>query len=253
MPQCEQLTVQALSRILRKCQALLLLDVSHTHISNASICSLACYSPTPRWLSLVYCCGYTEKGLRYLEACHGCCRHGHLDLSGCVQISFNGYSSVASCCSELRTLILNDLPTLTDSCLSLTDISSQFLARASQFLHYLDISGCVQLSNRSVKLFQNCRNRLRMLIMLYCTGISRTAVLAIRPQLVECIYSNNFPPPWFHTDDTADQLEDTGTSSHLKSIYTRVHTRFNAWTTSYINSFLHTSKHCCHKSPPLTI
>uniref|UniRef100_A0A8C4QDZ9 F-box/LRR-repeat protein 15-like leucin rich repeat domain-containing protein n=1 Tax=Eptatretus burgeri TaxID=7764 RepID=A0A8C4QDZ9_EPTBU len=408
---------QVLSKILRKCQAIILLDVSYTRISNASICSLARHSSTLRWLSLAYCCSFTEKGLYYLEACHGCCRLSHLDLSGCVQISFNGYSSMASCCSELRTLILNDLPTLTDSCLSvlsennhnlqklsvvdcptltdiafeavamcinlnmlkiegnsnltettlralsqncgrlkhmrikncaqvnntslgflsslhnltvlnlsqcprvgesgikslaegncgpklrelnlsscslvgdrslqklaqrcccllylnlsycnsitnegleylsglpslisldltaanvqdqglislgfidmlqqlslsentaitdkgiqLTDISSQFLARTSQFLHYLNISGCLQLSNRSVKIFQNCGNHLRVLIMLYCTGISRKAALAISPQLVECIYSNDFPPPWFHTDDTVDQLGDTDPS-----------------------------------------
>uniref|UniRef100_A0A8C4QER3 F-box/LRR-repeat protein 15-like leucin rich repeat domain-containing protein n=1 Tax=Eptatretus burgeri TaxID=7764 RepID=A0A8C4QER3_EPTBU len=185
---------QVLSKILRKCQAIILLDVSYTRISNASICSLARHSSTLRWLSLAYCCSFTEKGLYYLEACHGCCRLSHLDLSGCVQISFNGYSSMASCCSELRTLILNDLPTLTDSCLSvlsennhnlqklsvvdcptLTDIAFEAVAMCIN-LNMLKIEGNSNLTETTLRaLSQNC-GRLKHMRIKNCAQVNNTSL-----------------------------------------------------------------------------
>lgn len=57
--------------------------------------------------------------------------------------------------------------------LQITDVGIQFLAAVCNYLHYLDISGCIYITDKALRcLWKGC-TQLRILKMLYCTSITR--------------------------------------------------------------------------------
>ena len=61
---------------------------------------------------------FTDGGLGYFTAsCVGARRLEHLNMSGCVQISLDGFSHLAACCSKLKSLTLDHNEALTDQVL----------------------------------------------------------------------------------------------------------------------------------------
>uniref|UniRef100_A0A673LF04 F-box/LRR-repeat protein 15-like leucin rich repeat domain-containing protein n=1 Tax=Sinocyclocheilus rhinocerous TaxID=307959 RepID=A0A673LF04_9TELE len=102
--------------ILEGCSSLLQLNLAFTHITNATIRVLSSCCLTLRSRSLTYCTSFSDKGLQYRSTGKGCHRLTYLDLSGCSQISVDGFTYVAEACSSLQQIVLDDLPTMTDTC-----------------------------------------------------------------------------------------------------------------------------------------
>ncbi|XDV52965.1 hypothetical protein PO909_021596 [Leuciscus waleckii] len=116
LSECQNVNDENMKMILEGCHSLLYLNLAFTHITNGTIRVLSRCCVTLRSLNLAHCMGFSDKGLQYLTTGKGCHRLSHLDLSGCSQISVDGFTYVAEACSSLQQIVLDDLPTLTDTC-----------------------------------------------------------------------------------------------------------------------------------------
>ncbi|KAF4095082.1 hypothetical protein G5714_024160 [Onychostoma macrolepis] len=116
LSECPHLNDENMKVILEGCRSLLHLNLAFTHITNATVRVLSRCCLTLRSLSLAYCRCFSDKGLQYLTTGKGCHRLTYLDLSGCSQISVDGFTYVAEACSSLQQIVLDNLPTLTDIC-----------------------------------------------------------------------------------------------------------------------------------------
>uniref|UniRef100_A0A8C1FLV4 F-box and leucine-rich repeat protein 13 n=1 Tax=Cyprinus carpio carpio TaxID=630221 RepID=A0A8C1FLV4_CYPCA len=115
LSECSHLNDENMKLILEGCRSLLHLNLAFTHITNATIRVLSRYK-LMFLTSLAYCTSFSDKGLQYLSTGKGCHRLTYLDLSGCSQISVDGFTYVAEACSTLQQIVLDNLPTLTDIC-----------------------------------------------------------------------------------------------------------------------------------------
>ncbi|TNN70880.1 F-box/LRR-repeat protein 13 [Liparis tanakae] len=52
----------------------------------------------------------------YLATGKGCHNLVHLNLSGCTQMTVNGFRYISAGCRSLKDIVINDMPTLSDSC-----------------------------------------------------------------------------------------------------------------------------------------
>ena len=66
-------------------------------------------------LSLAHCLHFTSKGLRSIPHGKGCRRLVYLDLSGCSKLTAEGLKYVGTGCPILNTVILDDIPSLSDA------------------------------------------------------------------------------------------------------------------------------------------
>ncbi|XP_006775010.1 PREDICTED: F-box/LRR-repeat protein 13 [Myotis davidii] len=114
---CSTLTDESMKHISECCPGILYLNLSYTAITNRTMRLLPRHFHNLQNLSLAYCRKFTDKGLRYLNLGHGCHKLIYLDLSGCTQISVQGFRNIANSCTGIMHLIINDMPTLTDNCL----------------------------------------------------------------------------------------------------------------------------------------
>ncbi|TMS05691.1 Dynein regulatory complex subunit 6 [Larimichthys crocea] len=69
-----------------------------------------------QYLSLAYCYRFTDKGFMYLTTGKGCHNLFHLNLSGCTQMTVDGFRYISAGCPSLKEIVINDMPTLSDSC-----------------------------------------------------------------------------------------------------------------------------------------
>ncbi|XP_054420324.1 F-box and leucine-rich repeat protein 13 [Pteronotus mesoamericanus] len=113
---CPTLTDESMRYISEGCPGVLYLNLSNTTITNRTMRLLPRHFPNLQNLSLAYCRKFTDKGLRYLNLGNGCHKLIYLDLSGCTQISVQGFRDIANSCTGIMHLTINDMPTLTDSC-----------------------------------------------------------------------------------------------------------------------------------------
>uniref|UniRef100_A0A8C3X757 F-box and leucine rich repeat protein 13 n=1 Tax=Catagonus wagneri TaxID=51154 RepID=A0A8C3X757_9CETA len=113
---CPTLTDESMRFISESCPGVLYLNLSNTAITNRTMRLLPRYFHNLQNLSLAYCRKFTDKGLRYLNLGNGCHKLIYLDLSGCTQISVQGFRNIANSCSGIMHLTINDMPTLTDNC-----------------------------------------------------------------------------------------------------------------------------------------
>ncbi|XP_048952596.1 dynein regulatory complex subunit 6 isoform X9 [Canis lupus dingo] len=113
---CPTLTDESMRYISEGCAGVLYLNLSNTTVTNRTMRLLPRYFPNLQNLSLAYCRKFTDKGLRYLNLGNGCHKLIYLDLSGCTQISVQGFRNIANSCTGIMHLTINDMPTLTDNC-----------------------------------------------------------------------------------------------------------------------------------------
>ncbi|XP_042128840.1 F-box and leucine-rich repeat protein 13 isoform X3 [Peromyscus maniculatus bairdii] len=113
---CQSLTDESMRHISEGCPGVLYLNLSNTTITNRTMRLLPRYFHNLQNLSLAYCRKFTDKGLQYLNLGNGCHKLIYLDLSGCTQISVQGFRNIASSCTGIMHLTINDMPTLTDNC-----------------------------------------------------------------------------------------------------------------------------------------
>ncbi|XP_053114455.1 dynein regulatory complex subunit 6 isoform X3 [Hemicordylus capensis] len=115
--ECQGLNDELMRLVSEGCPALLYLNLSHTDITNGTLRLLSRGFPNLQYLSLAYCRKFTDKGLQYLSSGRGCHKLIYLDISGCLQISVEGFRNIAKSCSGVQHLTINEMPTLTDRCI----------------------------------------------------------------------------------------------------------------------------------------
>ncbi|XP_056429458.1 dynein regulatory complex subunit 6 isoform X1 [Hyla sarda] len=118
LSECRNVNEEAIKVICEGCPALLYLNLSHTEITNTTIRAMSRYLLNLQYLSVAYSRKFTDKGLQYLGSGKGCHKIIYLDLSGCTQISVDGFRYLADGCSSLQHLKINDMFTLTDNCIT---------------------------------------------------------------------------------------------------------------------------------------
>nr|XP_055049052.1 dynein regulatory complex subunit 6 [Misgurnus anguillicaudatus] len=116
LSECPNVNDEIMKKILEGCPSLLHVNLACTSITNATMKVLSRCCLTLRSLNLSYCTNFSDEGLQYLITAKGCHRLTQLDLSGCSQITVDGFRHVADACGSLQQIGLNDLPNLTDVC-----------------------------------------------------------------------------------------------------------------------------------------
>ncbi|XP_020382750.2 dynein regulatory complex subunit 6 [Rhincodon typus] len=104
--------------VVEMCTSLLYLNLAYTTISDGTLRSLSKFGLNLQYLSLAYSKKFTNKGLNYLATGKGCHKLVYLDISGCTQISVRGFRSLGIGCSDIEHLVINDMATLTNSCIT---------------------------------------------------------------------------------------------------------------------------------------
>ncbi|KAM9352391.1 F-box and leucine-rich repeat protein 13 [Symphorus nematophorus] len=114
--ECFNVTDVMVQRIVEGCPCLLYLNLSCTLITNKTLRELSRNCLNLQYLSLAYCHRFTDKGLMYLSTGKGCHNLIHLNLSGCTQMTVNGFRYISAGCPSLKEIVIDDMPTLSDSC-----------------------------------------------------------------------------------------------------------------------------------------
>ncbi|XP_038597415.1 dynein regulatory complex subunit 6 isoform X2 [Tachyglossus aculeatus] len=148
--ECQGLNDESMRLISEGCQGLLYLNLAYTDITNGTIRLLARSFPHLQYLSLAFCRRFTDHGLRYLASGRGCSRLSYLDLSGCVQITVQGFEYIGAKCRIIQHLTINDLPTLSDSCV-------KALAGNCQQITSLILSGTPALTDVAFQALSECK------------------------------------------------------------------------------------------------
>ncbi|XP_051807462.1 dynein regulatory complex subunit 6 isoform X1 [Acanthochromis polyacanthus] len=115
--ECFNVTDMLVQKIVEGCPCLLYLNLSYTLVTNKTLRELSRSCLSLQYLSLAYCYKFTDKGFLYLTTGKGWRNLIHLDLSGCTQMTVNGFRYIADGCPALKEIVINDMPTLSDSCI----------------------------------------------------------------------------------------------------------------------------------------
>ncbi|XP_070611229.1 F-box and leucine-rich repeat protein 13 isoform X2 [Erythrolamprus reginae] len=131
------------------CSALIRLDLSNTDVSNGTLRLLPGCFPNLQFLSLAYCRNFTDKGLQYLGNGRGCHKLLHLDISGCLQLTVDGFRNIGNSCSRIQYLTIKEMPTLTDRCI-------QALVAKCQRIESVEFNECPHVSDIGVQALKTC-------------------------------------------------------------------------------------------------
>ncbi|XP_062839608.1 F-box and leucine-rich repeat protein 13 isoform X2 [Anolis carolinensis] len=127
--ECQSLNDELMRLVSEGCPTLLYLNLSHTDITNGTLRLLPRGFPNLQYLSLAHCRKFTDKGLHYLGSGRGCHKLIYLDISGCLQITVEGFRNIAKSCSGIQYLTINEMLTLTDRCIQgLTEKCKQIVS-----------------------------------------------------------------------------------------------------------------------------
>ncbi|XP_051469925.1 dynein regulatory complex subunit 6 isoform X1 [Apus apus] len=189
LSECQGLTDESMRLISEGCRALICLNLSYTDITNGTLRLLSSCFPNLQYLSLAHCKKFTDKGLLYLGSGRGCHKLIYLDISGCTQISVDGFRNIAEACSGIKDLLMNKMPTLTDLCIQvlvpkcqqimsvvfldsphLSDTSFEALAQCK--LVKVSIEGNNQITDLSLKFISKCCPYMRHIHMANCQTIT---------------------------------------------------------------------------------
>ncbi|ESO91191.1 hypothetical protein LOTGIDRAFT_228723 [Lottia gigantea] len=197
MSECQILDDDLLSLVVKGCQILLYLNISHTSITDASLRSIAKYCYNLQFLSLAFCTKFSDRGLQYLAS--GKCNKKleHLDLSGCLQTTPSGFKNLAQGCTNIKVIALNEFPTLNDeSVMALADKCHKFrtasflgsplltdepFKKIAQFrqLVTIKVDGNHRISDASIKLIgKQCPN-LEHVYLTDCSRLTDSSLKAI--------------------------------------------------------------------------
>ncbi|KAM6089687.1 F-box and leucine-rich repeat protein 13 isoform 3-T3 [Theristicus caerulescens] len=198
LSECQGLNDESMRLISQGCRALLYLNLSYTDITNGTLRLLSSSFPNLQHLSLAHCRKFTDKGLLYLGSGKGCHKLIYLDLSGCNQISVDGFRNIANGCSGIQDLLINNMPSLTDRCIQalvekcqqimsvvfldsphLSDTTFKALAECK--LVKVSIEGNNQITDLSFKLMSKCCPYIRHIHMADCQKITDAGLQMISP------------------------------------------------------------------------
>ncbi|NXJ03224.1 DRC6 protein, partial [Odontophorus gujanensis] len=189
LSECQELNDESMRLISESCRSLLYLNLSYTNITDGTLQLLSRSFPNLQYLSLAHCRKFTNKGLQYLGTGTGCHKLIYLDLSGCIQISVDGFRNVANGCSGIQDLLINEMPTLTDGCIQalvekcrqITSVvfldsphlsDTTFKALTECKLVKVRIEGNNQITDLSFKLMSKCCQYMRHIYFAGCQKIT---------------------------------------------------------------------------------
>ncbi|XP_070325834.1 F-box and leucine-rich repeat protein 13 [Odocoileus virginianus] len=195
---CPTLTDESMRYISESCPGVLYLNLSNTIITNRTMRLLPRYFYNLQNLSLAYCRKFTDKGLQYLNLGNGCHKLIYLDLSGCTQISVQGFRNIANSCSGIMHLTINDMPTLTDNCvkalvekcrrissvvfIGAPHISdSTFKALSACDIKKIRFEGNKRITDACFKLIDKSYPNIRHIYMVDCKGITDGSLKSLSP------------------------------------------------------------------------
>ncbi|XP_029908765.1 dynein regulatory complex subunit 6 isoform X2 [Myripristis murdjan] len=115
--ECLNITDTMLQRIVEGCPNLLYLNLSSTLVTNRTLRELSWNCVNLMYLSLAYCYSLTDEGFQCLTTGKGCHKLIHLNLSGCTQMTVVGFKYISAGCPLLKDIVINDMPTLSDTCI----------------------------------------------------------------------------------------------------------------------------------------
>ncbi|CAG5958170.1 unnamed protein product [Menidia menidia] len=173
--ECFNLTDTMVQRLVEGCPCLLYLNLSCTFVTNKTLKELSRSCISLQYLSLAYCCRFTDKGFLYLTTGKGCRNLIHLNLSGCTQITLNGFRHISVGCPSLREVVINDMPTLTDGCILLTDVGWKALCSSSKGLCRLHTAGCPRITDQGLRSVATLKN-LQYLDISLCSRVSDVGI-----------------------------------------------------------------------------
>ncbi|XP_040521685.1 dynein regulatory complex subunit 6 isoform X2 [Gallus gallus] len=189
LSECQGLNDESMRLIAEGCRSLLYLNLSYTNITNGTLQLLSRNFPNLQYLSLAHCRKFTDKGLQYLGTGTGCHKLIYLDLSGCIQISVDGFRNIANGCSGIQDLLINEMPTLTDRCIQalvqkcrqITSVvfldsphlsDTTFKALTECKLVKVRIEGNNQITDLSFKMMSKCCQYIRHIHFAGCPKIT---------------------------------------------------------------------------------
>ncbi|XP_033049564.1 dynein regulatory complex subunit 6 isoform X2 [Trachypithecus francoisi] len=149
---CPTFTDESMRHISEGCPGVLYLNLSNTTITNRTMRLLPRHFHNLQNLSLAYCRRFTDKGLQYLNLGNGCHKLIYLDLSGCTQISVQGFRYIANSCTGITHLTIHDMPTLTDNCV-------KALVEKCSRITSLVFTGAPHISDCTFKALSTCKLR----------------------------------------------------------------------------------------------
>ncbi|XP_032132274.1 dynein regulatory complex subunit 6 isoform X9 [Sapajus apella] len=171
---CPTFTDESMRHISEGCPGVLYLNLSNTTITNRTMRLLPRHFHNLQNLSLAYCRRFTDKGLQYLNLGNGCHKLIYLDLSGCTQISVQGFRYIANSCTGILHLTINDMPTLTDNCIKALNVLSRH-----KNLKELSVSACYRITDDGIQAFCKSSLMLERLDVSYCSQLSDMIIKAL--------------------------------------------------------------------------
>ncbi|KAG8577140.1 hypothetical protein GDO81_010077 [Engystomops pustulosus] len=197
LSECRNLNEEAIRCICEGCQGLLYLNLSHTDITNTTIRLMSRYLLNLQYLSVGYSRKFTDKGLQYLGSGKGCHKIIYLDLSGCTQISVDGFKYIADGCASLQHLKINDMFTLTDNCITtllekcqnivsisllgsphLSDVAFKIIAQGRKLVQ-IRIEGNSRITDASIKAISRSSPNLSHIYVADCQKITDISLKAL--------------------------------------------------------------------------
>ncbi|XP_045420243.1 dynein regulatory complex subunit 6 [Lemur catta] len=195
---CSTLTDESMRHISEGCAGVLFLNLSNTNITNRTMRLLPRHFYNLQNLSLAYCRKFTDKGLQYLNLGNGCHKLIYLDLSGCTQISVQGFKNIANSCSGIMHLTINDMPTLTDNCVKalvekcfrITSIvftgaphisDGAFKALSTCNLRKIRFEGNKRITDTCFKFMGKNFPNMNHIYMVDCKGVTDSSLRALSP------------------------------------------------------------------------
>ncbi|XP_071817253.1 F-box and leucine-rich repeat protein 13-like isoform X2 [Apostichopus japonicus] len=199
LSECVGVNDDVMRDILEGCSILLYLNISFTNITDATLRLLAKSCKNLQYLSLAYCRRFSDRGLQYLAMGRGCRKLIYIDLSGAAQITSVGYKNIASGCSNLEHLVVNNCATLRDDCIlmltakcrnirsvsflqtpNITDLSLKALAQHRK-LQQIKIEGNNRISDNSFKYVGKMCSEIRHLYITDCPRITDASLKSLAP------------------------------------------------------------------------
>ncbi|MBZ3887113.1 F-box/LRR-repeat protein 13 [Sciurus carolinensis] len=233
---------ESMKHISEGCPGVLYLNLSNTTITNKTMRLLPKHFHNLQNLSLAYCRKFTDKGLQYLNLGNGCHKLIYLDLSGCTQISVQGFKNIASSCSGVMHLTINDMPTLTDNCVkalvekcqSITSVvfigsphisDGTFKALSTCDLRKIRFEGNKRITDACFKFIDKNYPNIHHIYMVDCKGITDGSLKSLSPlkhltvlNLANCVSCRNLN---YLSLRNCEQLTDQGIE-HIVNIFSLI-------------------------------
>ncbi|XP_070192734.1 F-box and leucine-rich repeat protein 13-like isoform X2 [Littorina saxatilis] len=187
---------ETLKLVAKGCKILLYLNISHTNLTDAALRAVAKYCMNLQFLSLAFCGKFSDRGLLYLATGKCAKKLEYIDLSGCLQVTPQGFQNLANGCFNITTLILDEFPTLLDESVMimtekchkihtvsflgsplLTDESFKHLAQLRQ-LRVIKVDGNHRISDLSMKMVGKLCPDLHHVYMADCQRLTDSTMKA---------------------------------------------------------------------------